>query len=89
MVKNMPESLEIAYKTYKTSLRLSRAIAENISSRRKELGMTQARLAELTDKKQPDIARLERSNYGRHTINSLNKLAVALETTVSELTKIN
>lgn len=64
---------------------LAKSIAVNIATRRKALGMTQAELARLTGKKQPDIARLERSTYGRHTIHSLNKLAVALGTTVSDL----
>ena len=66
---------------------LGRRIAKNIASRRKQLGLTQKQLAEITGKKQPHIARLERSNYGRHTIHSLNQLATALDTTVSELTK--
>lgn len=80
------EELARTVTTYRRDRELGVAIAKNIKSRRIELGLTQADLARLTKKKQPQIARLERSTYGRHTIHSLNQIAVALDTTVSELT---
>ncbi len=75
-------------RTADADARLGASIAHNIRKRREELGLTQQQLANLMKKKQPHIARLERSSYGRHTIHSLNQIAVALETTVSRLTEV-
>ena len=90
VVKSLPHSwanakLRLTIQTYEADKRLAKAIAANIAHYRKQAGLTQLELARMTGKKQPDIARQERSTYGRHTIHSLNKLAVALGVTVNDL----
>ena len=67
---------------------LMSSIAQNIRDRRRELGITQYKMAELMDTKQPDIARMERQSHYSLTVSRLNKVAHHLKTTVSELTKI-
>lgn len=84
----MTEELQQIVNWVENRKNLSIAIANNIRNRRQELGMTQEKLAQLTKKKQPDIARLERPSYGRHTINSLVRIATALDTTVVYLVTI-
>ena len=83
------EKLRYMVRVVELDRQLGRSIASNIRARREELGITQADLAKIVDKKQPHIARLERSSYGRHTIHSLNQIAVALKTTVSKLTEVS
>ena len=49
----------------------------NIRARRKELGMTQQRLAEIIDAYQPNIAQIE-SGANSPTLDNLAKIAMAL-----------
>lgn len=89
MIMNLPIELRTSIKAYRSNQKLAKCIARNIKRRRVELGLTQHELAVITGKKQPHIARLERTTYGRHTINSLSLLAVALDTTVSDLVSLD
>jgi transcriptional regulator with XRE-family HTH domain len=77
--------LKMRLEAIRTEKQLAIIVARNIKIKRQELGITQKELAWWMDRKQPQIARWERSSYGRHTIHSLNQLAVTLGTTVTDL----
>jgi transcriptional regulator with XRE-family HTH domain len=81
--------LMLVYRTIHTEKQLAKAIARNIREKRLQAGLTQEELGDLTGRKQPVIARMERQNYGRQTIHSLNTIACALNTTVEELVRID
>lgn len=58
--------------------RFNANIAEEIYNARIQSGKTQAELAECAGMKQSAIARLEDADYGRHSITSLKRIALAL-----------
>lgn len=61
---------------------LSKDISANIRERRRKLGISQKELARLSGLLQPNISRLERPNYKAYSVNTLVKLALAMQTTV-------
>lgn len=64
---------------------LEKRIAENIIKRRKELSLTQVELSKKADLTQGMISEIERGNKSNYTINTLEKMAKALEVDVSDL----
>lgn len=64
-------------------------VAQNIKDLRLRRGLSQAGLGELIGAHQTIIARLERTTGEGHSssLTTLKKIAQALDTTVSELTK--
>lgn len=63
---------------------LRRILAENLRARRKELGMTQAAVADAIDVTQPYIAALESAKVSPR-VEQLAKLSEALKTTPAAL----
>lgn len=59
-------------------------IADAIREARKKAGISQKRLAEMIDSGQSAIARLESSNYQRCSVLTLAKIAVALNSPLSQ-----
>ncbi len=53
-------------------------IASKIYELRQQAGLTQKQLAELIGTKQPVISRLEEADYQGHSLEMLNRIAVAL-----------
>lgn len=80
-----PPPMLNSMKAHKVRVWMSKNIANNIAFYRKTAGLTQTQLAELLGKKQPQVARWERTNYGRHTLNSLVLIATALNVQVEDL----
>lgn len=54
-------------------------IAEQISSLRRRLGLTQSQLADLAETQQPVISRLEDAEYDGYSLKMLQKIASALQ----------
>lgn len=60
-------------------------IGRKIQKRRKELGITQDKLAEITTFSPSFIANIESNTYQSFSISALNIIATALKTTIKEL----
>lgn len=60
-------------------------IGEKIKNRRKSLGITQEKLAEITHYSLSFIANIESRTYQSFSITALNNIAKALNTTISDL----
>ena len=76
--------------TKKQPEHLDEVVAKNIKDLRLKNGLSQLGLAELAGVHQPDIARIERTGHAEKsspTVRTLKRIATALNTTVSELTK--
>lgn len=74
-----------AFKSAWEETELEYQIARNIINKRKSLGLTQQELAELTNKQQSVISRIE-SGDCNVTIKTLAEIATALGTSVSDIT---
>lgn len=60
-------------------------IGKNIKKRRKELGITQEKLADLTYFSDSFIANIESTTFQSFSISALNTIAKALDTSIKEL----
>ncbi len=65
--------------------KLYNEIGKKIQIARKKLGITQEKLAELTNYSDSFIANIESSTYQSFSISALNNIAKALNTTMKEL----
>ena len=63
------------------------AVGKRIAEIRKSKGISQFDLASKCNMEKPNISRIE--NGSAPTIRTLHKIATALETTVSEITKVD
>lgn len=66
-------------------LELYNLIGDNIKKRRKSLGITQEKLAELTNYSLSFIANIESRTYQTFSISALNSIAKTLNTTMNNL----
>lgn len=66
-------------------LDLYNEIGKKIKSRRKKLGITQEKLAQITNYSFSFIANIESNTYQSFSINALNNIAKALQTSMCEL----
>ena len=70
---------------YNKQEQASKTISKNLRYYRKKAGLTQRELADLTGKKQPDVARQERTSYKSYTIKNLVKYAHVLKIDLADL----
>lgn len=68
-----------AYRESLAAEHLNATLSQQIAAVRQQRGLSQQELAKLVGTKQPGIARMERSDYGRANIATLQKIALALD----------